>query len=72
MRHFISNQSDLADLPLRLFLLPLAPMGRPNVQPLPGLRIHPTTNDAPAGENQRMGPITVDDSKLNIAVERRS
>src|SRR5664279_5119716 len=55
----------------RVGVLPLAPMGRPHIQPFLGLDLHPTVENAAAREHERMRAIVIDDGQLNVAVERR-
>ena len=51
---------------------PLAPMGRPHVQPFLGFHFHPAVEDAPAREHERVRTVIVDDGQLEVAVERRA
>ena len=55
----------------RVGVLPLAPMGRPHIQPFLGLDLHPAVENAAAREHERMRAIVIDDGQLNVAVERR-
>ena len=50
---------------------PFAPVSRAHVQPLAAVRIHPARGDTPAGKNQGMRPIPVEDGQFDIAVDRR-
>jgi hypothetical protein len=57
----------------RLILLPpRAPMGRPHVEPLLGLRVDPAGENAPAREYERVRTVTVEDGEFEVAVERRA
>ena len=56
----------------RLVLLsPLAPMGRPHVDPLLGLRVEPAGENPPAREHERVRAVAVEDGEFEVAVERR-
>jgi hypothetical protein len=44
-------------------------MGRMHVQPFPRQRIGPAVEKAPAGKDQRMRTLLVDDGEFEIAVE---
>ena len=46
-------------------------MGGPHVDPLPGFRVDPAGEDAPAREHERVRPVPVDDGKFEIAIEGR-
>ena len=54
-----------------VFNAPFPPMGRPHVDPLLAFRVDPPGENAPACENERMRPVPIEDSKLEVAVERR-
>jgi hypothetical protein len=49
--------------------MPLAPVRRVHVEPLARLRLHPAADNTPAGEDQRMGALRVEDGQFEIAIE---
>ena len=46
-------------------------MGRPHIEPLLGLYLHPAVENAAARKHQRMRTVIVDDGQFEIAIERR-
>jgi len=46
-------------------------MGRPHIEPLLGLYLHPAVENAAARKDKRVRAIIIDDGQLKIAVERR-
>ncbi|HET7383787.1 MAG TPA: hypothetical protein VFJ59_14520 [Pseudolabrys sp.] len=69
----IADPRPQKETPLALGLLvPMPPVRRTHIQPLPGFRIHPTAGDASAGKNQRMRAVLVNHGEFKIAFERRA
>ena len=50
---------------------PLAPVGRPHVDPLVGFRVDPAGENPPAREHERVRAVAVEDGEFEVAVERR-
>jgi hypothetical protein len=59
------------DLRIRALVHPRPPVGRTHVNQLLRCRIDPTMLGAPARKCERMFAIFINDSQLQIAVERR-
>ena len=52
--------------------LPFPPMRGMNLDPLPAFRIDPSSQHAPAGEDERMRHASVDHRELKVPIERSS
>ncbi len=55
---------------VRMRGLPIAPMSWPYVEPLLGLHLHPSVENAAARKYERVRAVVIDDGQLKIAVER--
>ena len=53
-------------------LLPGPPVGRPDVDPGAGLRVHPAAKRAPARKHEAVLAVLIDDGQLEFEVKRRS
>ena len=52
--------------------VPFPPVRRINVDPVLGDGVHRPAENAPARENKRVLTVIVDDSEVEVAVERRA
>lgn len=67
--HGKAPQGPLAGGKPALAVDPFAPMGGVNVKPLPGFHLHPPLQNTPAGEDERVRAIIVDNGEFQVAVE---